>query len=39
MLRELENRGVLEVESSPGRKKGSFPEDKIERILIQQSLL
>ena len=39
MLRELENRGVLEIESADGRKKGSFPEDKIERILVHQSLL
>lgn len=39
MLRELESRGVLEIESSAGRKKGSFPEDKIERILVHQTLL
>ncbi|HMD53348.1 MAG TPA: three-Cys-motif partner protein TcmP, partial [Phycisphaerae bacterium] len=39
MLRELEGRGLIEVVSSPGRKKGSFPEDKIERILIHRSLL
>ena len=39
MLRELESRGVLEIESLAGRKKGSFPEDKIERILVHQTLL
>jgi len=39
MLRELENRGVLEIESLAGRKKGSFPEDKIERVLVHQTLL
>jgi three-Cys-motif partner protein len=39
MLRELEGRGVLEIECSAARKKGSFPEDKIERILVQQTLL
>lgn len=39
LLRELEWRGVLEIESAEGRRKGSFPEDKIERILIHQTLL
>jgi three-Cys-motif partner protein len=39
MLRELEGRGVVEVEASVHRKKGAFPEDKIERILVHQTLL
>ena len=39
MLRELDGRGVLNVEAKPGRKKGSFPEDKIERIFINETLL
>ena len=39
MLRELDGRGVLNVEAKPGRKKGSFPEDKIERIFIHETLL
>lgn len=39
MLRELEGRGVVEVEAAAGRKKGAFPEEKIERILIHQTLL
>ena len=39
MLRELDGRGVLDVEAKPGRKKGSFPEDKIERIFIHETLL
>ncbi len=39
MLRELEGRGVVEVEAAEGRKKGAFPEEKIERICIHQTLL
>jgi len=39
MLVELENRGVLEVEAVASRRKGTFPEDKIERILLHKSLL
>lgn len=39
MLRELEGRGVVEVDAAAGRKKGAFPEDKIERILLHQTLL
>jgi three-Cys-motif partner protein len=39
MLRALESRGVVEVEAVAGRKKGAFPEEKIERILVHQTLL
>ena len=39
MLRELEGRGVVEIEALGNRKKGAFPEEKIERILIHQALL
>lgn len=39
MLRELENQGIVEVQASVGRKRGSFPEDKIERVLIHETLL
>lgn len=39
MLQELENRGVLEVKAAAGRRKGTFPEGKIEQLLIQRSLL
>jgi three-Cys-motif partner protein len=39
MLKELEGKGVLELECSASRKKGSFPEEKIERILVHKTLL
>jgi three-Cys-motif partner protein len=39
MLRHLEDKQLVEIESDPSRKKGSFPEEKIKRILLQQTLL
>jgi three-Cys-motif partner protein len=39
MLRELETQGVLDLEATPERKKGSFPEDKIIRLFAHQTLL
>jgi hypothetical protein len=39
MLLELEKRGVLEVKGAASRRKGTFPEDKIERVLLHKSLL
>jgi three-Cys-motif partner protein len=39
MLCVLENRDLLEIDCAPGRKKGSFPEEKIKRIFIHQNLL
>jgi three-Cys-motif partner protein len=39
MLKELENKNLLELKCSANRRKGSFPEDKIERILIEEILL
>ena len=39
MLHELEGRDVVEVEAAAGRRRGTFPEEKINRILVHQTLL
>jgi three-Cys-motif partner protein len=39
MLRHLEGKNLVEVEGDMGRRKGSFPEEKIRRIFIQKTLL
>jgi hypothetical protein len=38
MLRHLENQGLLTVDAASDRRKGSFPEEKIKRIRIEQTL-
>jgi len=39
MLRYLESKNLVEIEADTSRRKGSFPEEKIRRILIQKTLL
>jgi three-Cys-motif partner protein len=39
MLRDLEDKHMVEIEGDPGRRKGSFPEERIKRILLQETLL
>jgi three-Cys-motif partner protein len=39
MLRELEGKHMVEVEGDSGRRKGSFPEEKIKNILLHETLL
>ena len=39
MLQHLETQGFIEVDASESRRRGSFPEEKVRRILIQQTLL
>lgn len=39
MLRELETRGLVKLKCAANRRKGSFPEDKIQQIWIENSLL
>jgi three-Cys-motif partner protein len=39
MLKHLEGRGLLDVESIGDRRKSSFPEEKIKRVFIHHSLL
>ncbi len=39
MLHELEGRGVVEVDAEVGRKRGTFPEEKIKRVLVHPTLL
>ncbi|MEO7298931.1 MAG: three-Cys-motif partner protein TcmP [Verrucomicrobiota bacterium] len=39
MLRYLENKNLLKLDCDKDRRKGSFPEEKIRRILIEQTLL
>jgi hypothetical protein len=39
MLRHLEDKRLVEIEAEANRRKGSFPEEKIGRIIIQKTLL
>jgi three-Cys-motif partner protein len=39
MLRHLESQNLIDVESIGVRRKGSFPEEKIRRVYIRQTLL
>jgi hypothetical protein len=39
MLKHLDGQGLLDVESIGDRRKSSFPEEKIKRVFVHQSLL
>jgi len=39
MLRHLENQSSIEIEGESNRRKGSFSEEKIRKLLIQKTLL
>jgi hypothetical protein len=39
MLRHLENQNLVETECDVARRRGSFPEDRVKRVLIHQTLL
>ncbi|MGD0086019.1 MAG: three-Cys-motif partner protein TcmP [Verrucomicrobiota bacterium] len=39
MLRHLDDKRLVEIEAEANRRKGSFPEEKIGRIIIQKTLL
>jgi hypothetical protein len=39
MLKHLEGKNLLDVEDVGDRRKGSFPEEKIRRVFINQTLL